>query len=204
MGLDASVMCRCWAEGRTKPPPCDPAELHVDEDGYLSLIGARRDDEKLQDALWAWEETACEHPGMDAASERISNWSGYRQFQEALAHGGGFMFGGPTRTNVGFDEHGLFVEDRDDGERLFHARRFRQVIVERRRWLVGPREKVVRLTDIDTGDTCIAPMPIAEGSPRIVHVEKRLRTGADFDYILDPLRMVFRASVATGNPVRWC
>ena len=39
--------------------------------------------------------------------------------------------------------------------------------------------------------------------PRRLHVQRRPRAAADYEYILEPLEAVFAAAVATGNPVRW-
>lgn len=36
MGLDASVRCRCFEEGRLKPGPVPVEDLYIDEEGYLS------------------------------------------------------------------------------------------------------------------------------------------------------------------------
>ena len=36
MGLDASVRCRCFEEGKLKPGPVPFEDLYIDEEGYLS------------------------------------------------------------------------------------------------------------------------------------------------------------------------
>jgi hypothetical protein len=45
--------------------------------------------------------------------------------------------------------------------------------------------------------------PIGEPSPDRLAVRSRPRSAADFAYIVDPLRRLCEASVATGNPVMW-
>jgi len=57
----------------------------MNADGHLTLElndDSYNDDYQVFDE---WMENACEHPWMAYASERISNWSGYRYFQQALA-----------------------------------------------------------------------------------------------------------------------
>jgi hypothetical protein len=82
----------------------------------------------------------------------------------------------------------------------------------------GPAE----LVDLDTGrrwecPTAVSGRPIPwpdgrmtndegrmrSGYPRRLQVERHAITAADFEYVLRPLEEVFRAAVATGNPVRW-
>jgi len=83
MGLDATVMCNCFKQGMTTPPPFPREWLYVDEEGCLSLLPEYDTDERWHE-LYEWRETCCEHPDMDYVSEHISNWSGYRIFQAAL------------------------------------------------------------------------------------------------------------------------
>ena len=82
MGLDATVMCTCFAEGRAAPPPFPASLIHLSHHGYLALA------DDAAPALWEaferWTETACEHPDMEAASERIASWAGLRRLQEAI------------------------------------------------------------------------------------------------------------------------
>src|SRR5579885_575811 len=87
MGLDANVMCNCFRDGITTPPPFPREWLEVDGEGYLNLTKHHDSDDN-----WAkhyeWEQSCCEHEGMNFVSEHISNWTGYRQFQEALGEVG--------------------------------------------------------------------------------------------------------------------
>ncbi|MEW4453182.1 hypothetical protein AB1L30_10940 [Bremerella sp. JC817] len=87
MGLDATVMCNCFRDGKTKPPPFPSEWLEVDNEGYINLKKEHNSGEN-----WAkhyeWGQSCCGHKGMDFARERISNWTGYRQFQEALGEVG--------------------------------------------------------------------------------------------------------------------
>ena len=87
MGLDASVMCNCFRDGSTTPPPFPREWLEVDGEGYISLTKKHDSDENWV-KNYEWEQSCCEHEGMNFASEHISNWTGYRQFQEALGEVG--------------------------------------------------------------------------------------------------------------------
>lgn len=87
MGLDASVMCNCFRDGRATPPPFPLEWLEVDVEGYLNLKQGHDTDENWL-SQYEWEQSCCEHEGMAFASEHISNWPGYRLFQAALGEVG--------------------------------------------------------------------------------------------------------------------
>jgi hypothetical protein len=260
MGLDGSVLCKCFERGHVKDPPVPLGWLHIDDD--------------------EWMQTACPHPNMRHASEHVANWPGYRAFQQALgrvgwgsfptlrselpeanggltppsaaaialeelarfralgevgqdtflvetatgevlhrhivAYEGVFLFGGGTRPRAGVGPYEFFVEDPASGVCLFRSARFRQTPVA-----APPGEELVDLDDLDAGGTYRGPaavrryVPWPDGRwqddhgrcnfvlPAELHVESRLATPADFDYILGPLERLFRAAVETGNPVRW-
>jgi len=85
MGLDAYVHCDCYVSGKATPFPLPHLQdyLIVADNGEVRLNldpTAHKDD---LDIFEEWKQTACEHPGM-MIWERISNWSGYRYFQQAL------------------------------------------------------------------------------------------------------------------------
>src|SRR5215469_2932209 len=83
MGLDATVRCRCWEEGRCAP--CSFAELvRLDDEGYLNLdLPSQSRDERFRQ-FNVWKKTCCPHENMVYAREPISNWTGYRFFQQRL------------------------------------------------------------------------------------------------------------------------
>jgi hypothetical protein len=84
MGLEASVMCNCYAQGRTTPPPF-PERFFINEAGFPDLRPAEgRDAEQDMQRLYEWLRTCCEHPGMVYASIYIANWPGYMDFLDAL------------------------------------------------------------------------------------------------------------------------
>lgn len=281
MGLDATVMCNCFKEGKTSEPPFPQDQLYVDGEGFLHV---RTDDptDLKHRRLYEWMQTACQHPGLNFARERISNWGGYRLFQEAMAtvgwdrfptlkaelpssnggltqadaatkalkelasfrsvetigknsflvdsttgdelynhiaaYEGVFMWGGSSGFEVGLGEFMLFVREKDASEAVFLSSRFTQK-------LVGPAKdgrQPVELRDLDTGESIRLPDAIRGravpwpdgrmqddkggwnfGIPKECHVEVRVVTPEEFEYILGPLERVFRAAVETGNPVRW-
>ena len=79
MGLDASVRCRCFEEGRYSEPPFP---IGIDEEGYPDLAERRSFEDVLEFDQWLL--SACEHGDMTLACEWISNWGGYRAFQSAV------------------------------------------------------------------------------------------------------------------------
>jgi hypothetical protein len=83
MGLDAAVMCNCFRDGKTKPPPFPREWLEVDGEGYLNLK-QEHDHRENWYKVDEWQQTCCEHEDMEFAAEHIGNWTGYRQFQTAL------------------------------------------------------------------------------------------------------------------------
>jgi hypothetical protein len=88
MGLDAFVSCRCWQDGLTTPPPV-PRELIVYTEDGLDLTIPYDGNEDLYRDLDNWVHSgACGHEKMDQASVHVSNWTGYRLFQEALKAAG--------------------------------------------------------------------------------------------------------------------
>ncbi len=83
MGLNASVMCNCYRDGKASPCPYpehfqyDPATRPALELDYTSS-------EAQHEEFQRWLETACEHPGMNQASVYIASWKGYQAFADAL------------------------------------------------------------------------------------------------------------------------
>lgn len=284
MGLDATVLCNCFRDGKTTPPPFPREWLEVDDEGYINLKKKHDSDDN-----WAnqrkWEQSCCEHEGMAFACERISNWTGYRQLQEALgevgwrhfpvlqeqlpnanggltpstasakalveldsfsavgeigiktvlvdtasgeglyehvaAYDGVFILSGSREINVGLSEFEFFAVDRTTGKDLFRAKSVRQFNKDGTT-VSGDSDELV-WEDLDTGNVYepgIAihgkQIPWEDGSwersdgrcrfefPAEFHVEQQPRLVTDFDYIVRALRVVFDASVKTGNPVRWC
>jgi hypothetical protein len=88
MGLDGFVSCTCYREGRATPAPV-PAELLVfDETGEPDLALPYKEHQGLHHRFWDWLETCCPHKDMHYESVHVSNWGGYRSFQQALGRAG--------------------------------------------------------------------------------------------------------------------
>jgi hypothetical protein len=87
MGLDATVMCTCFAEGRSSPSPF-PELVSLDAEGYVSLNLPYAGHEEHHDLFDAWMKRCCDHPDMDYAAEHISNWPGISLFKQVLAFAG--------------------------------------------------------------------------------------------------------------------
>lgn len=83
MGLDASVMCNCYKQGKTTPCPF-PEYFYVDAEGFPTLDLPFEGNEDKFEELDEWLATCCEHPHMDYAAVYVANWKGYRSFREAL------------------------------------------------------------------------------------------------------------------------
>jgi hypothetical protein len=58
--------------------------IEADDEGYLSLTLPYQGHTDLHNLFYEWTQTACSHPDMHYAWEWISNWAGYRLFQQAL------------------------------------------------------------------------------------------------------------------------
>lgn len=101
MGLDATVRCRCFEEGKLKPGPVSPDDVYVDEEGYLSshkLDAAHerftyRQFDARYGALWRefmdWANSCCEHECGEYCSERVGNIAGCAQFEALVEAAGG-------------------------------------------------------------------------------------------------------------------
>lgn len=125
-----------------------------------------------------------------------------------------------SELRLGVDAEGFFVVS-GDAEVLFRSKRFTQA-------LLAPegsdpvRSGPALLTDLDSGRRfrCALAMPgpdiawpdgrmqndagqCRSSYPTAVHFEMRDRTSADFNYIVEPLRILCSAAIETGNPIRW-
>jgi hypothetical protein len=135
----------------------------------------------------------------------VDEATGTVQFEYIAAYEGVMMLGPDFRAGV--DPDGFFVLDprTDPPTTLFRSTRFHQRVIDERR---------VEFTDASQAAAPagrrnaveIDMMPIGGHSgppPRSLSVETRPRTAASFAYIVEPLRRLCQAAVATGNPVVW-
>lgn len=83
MGLNASVMCKCYPEGRTTPCPY-PEHFTYDPTNRPALDLDYVGNEQAHEEFRRWLESACEHPNMDLSSVFIASWKGYQQFEDTL------------------------------------------------------------------------------------------------------------------------
>ena len=71
MGLDATVYCTCFRDGRLREPPPAHIDVYIDEDGSLNCHNS---DLETQIEFDAWRyDRACEHENGDLISHRIGN-----------------------------------------------------------------------------------------------------------------------------------
>ena len=101
MGLDGTVRCRCFEEGRLRPGPVPLEDVCVDEEGYLASRTLDEARERLTrrqfDARYAdlglafddWLRSCCEHEGGELCAEHVGNWSGCAEFRELVDRAGG-------------------------------------------------------------------------------------------------------------------
>jgi hypothetical protein len=92
MGLDASVSCACFREGRIVSPV--PEHTVINDDGELTLDFPKQGHEEDYARFHEWLATGavCEHPNMEYASLRISTWGGVSNFRAALEETGWELF----------------------------------------------------------------------------------------------------------------
>lgn len=105
MGLDASVMCNCYQEGKTTPCPF-PQNYYVDEDGFPTLDLPYEQNENHYETFDEWLSTCCDHPNMDYAAVFVAHSKGYESFLQALEQLGWQYF--PTlHSELPHENHGL-------------------------------------------------------------------------------------------------
>jgi hypothetical protein len=110
---------------------------------------------------------------------------------------GVFLYGADGRPRAGVNSSHFFVEDPATRAILFRSVCFRQTRVA-----APSGEDLVLLEDLDGGGSYCGPVAV-QVLPAELHVETRVVKPADFDHILGPLETLFKASVESGNPVRW-
>jgi hypothetical protein len=101
MGLDASVRCRCFEEGKFRPGPVPFGDLFIDEDGYIwskKLAAAyKKYNYRQYQARYGtldhdfdcWSDNCCEHEEGCSCIVWVSNWAGCAKFESLVAEMGG-------------------------------------------------------------------------------------------------------------------
>lgn len=137
-----------------------------------------------------------------AQARLVDDESGRVLATHVAAHSGVFMYDGSTGHHVGVDPHGFLSSTRRWNERRgLRASALTQEPVA---------DRLVRFTDPDSGTPVTVKLsgPVRtepdRSCPRRLRVETVLTDTAEFASILEPLTTVFRASIETGSPVRWC
>lgn len=163
MGLDATVRCRCFEEGKLSPGPVPVDDLCIDEEGYLS---SRKLDEAykkydhrrfnaryelLRDEFEKWSDSCCEHEYGDYCSEWVSNWAGCAQFRDLVEEAGGReKF--PFLSNLLPDGNGGIYPADKARATLDELDRFIKVITEIDQWVLRDRETDEKVwVSTDTG-----------------------------------------------------
>jgi hypothetical protein len=149
MGLDASVACRCYQDGVVASP--FPEHTVWDRDGYLGLDLPHQGHEAEYNRFGEWEGTACTHPGMCYREEGISNWPGYRMFQQALGEAGWERF--PTLR--------AYLPERNGG--ILPAQAAPAALAELEAFKQAYRGTALALVEVETGRTIRTHIAAYEG-----------------------------------------
>lgn len=113
-----------------------------------------------------------------------------------------------TGYDLGFDEHGFFVRDRWELNRiLFRAMRVEQSLINAEQHQVEYRDR----ENEETRFLCNTPFGKlttgADGLPQMLlqrfHVEMRAAAPNRFNYISDPLMRILEEAVAKEQPIEW-
>ncbi len=192
MGLDATVRCRCFEEGKLKPGPIPLEDLYIDKDGYLAsrtLDAARekydyrRFDARygaLSDEFCEWLQDCCEHEGGDYFTEWVDNWAGVAHFCALVESAGG---------EAEFPLLSSFIPDGNGG--AYPAEKARDTLDELRRFVTVVTEMSERAPEDADGEF------LASLKEDPVLYEGKYPTA-------ERLGNLLRVSLETGNPIRWC
>lgn len=163
MGLDATVRCRCFEEGKLKPGPVPADDLFIDEEGYLSSrkldeaykkYGYRRFQARygaLEDEFLQWSNHCCEHEFGDYCSEWVSNWSGCGEFSSLVEELGG-MEKFPLLSTLLPDSNGGIYPAEKAQKTLEELDRFIEVVVDADQWVLRDVETETEVWST-TGDS---------------------------------------------------
>ncbi len=135
MGLDASVMCTCYRDGKTRPCPF-PDDYYIDNEGYpaVKLAGDETDDDQ-SDAFDRWLASCCPHPYMELQLVSIESWKRYESFRDALGQIGWEQF--PTLKHVLPEENYGLMPANAAPKALAELERFRALNGVTRTFLVN-------------------------------------------------------------------
>ncbi|QDT52236.1 hypothetical protein Pan44_02450 [Caulifigura coniformis] len=151
----------------------------------------------------------------------VETATGLELYEHIPVYEGVFVWSGRRGMRVGISERDFFAIDATSGRDLFRTPRFRQF--RQNGEPIEGEDDDVMWEDLETGGVYASGIAIsgrqipwddgswetADGRCRFVypsemHVEQRPRRTDDSSPVVQALRAVFEASVASGNPVRWC
>lgn len=151
MGLDSTVRCRCFEEGKLTLGPVPVEDLYIDETGHLasreidaanekySGLRFRMRYGKLQKEFRRWVEQCCEHEYGDYCSEHISNWAGCDEFKELVkAAGGADVF--PLLSNLLPESNDGMYPSEKAAATLEELDRFLEVARDMHQWVLYDNE----------------------------------------------------------------
>jgi len=106
---------------------------------------------------------------------------------------------------------------------VFRSKRFEQILLEPKKADNMEEDQWVMFRSCDGRQSLICDLPVSGDfipwsngemedehgrmrfhRPRFLHFEQRERTRQEYDYIVQPLRVLCEAAIATGNPICWC
>lgn len=184
MGLEASVMCTCYADGKTRPFPL-AGRFFINPNGFpdVEMPSLGEDERRI---FYQWLRTACEHPGMIQSAVYIASWPDYAALLLAL-------------EAVGWDNFPNLDAQLPNQEPSLTPAAFVPAMraeLARVRALSTMGEKIF-VIDAETGDRLYAHVP-EHGNTFIWDGENGLNIGVDHDGIFitdgwDGDKVVFRA-----------
>lgn len=192
MGLGATVRCRCFEEGKLKSGPVPLEDLYIDKEGYLASrtldsarekYGCRRFDARygaLSDAFYEWLHDCCEHEDGDYFVEGVSNWGGAAHFCALVEEAGG---------EAEFPLLSSLIPDGNGG--VYPAEKAKDTLDELQRFVAVVTEMSERAPEDADGEF------LASLKDNPVLYEGKYPTA-------ERLGNLLRASLETGNPIRWC
>ena len=192
MGLDGTVRCRCFEEGKLKSGPVPFEDLYIDKDGYpasRTLDAAREKYDyrrfdarygELSDAFDEWRCDCCEHEGGSCFAEWVGNWAGVAHFCALVAEAGG---------EAEFPLLSSLLPEANGG--VYPAEKARDTLDELERFVAVVAEMGWRSSEDAEGESDVTLNDDA------FLCEGKYPTAGRLGNLL-------RASLETGNPIRWC
>jgi len=167
----------------------------------------------------------CRQPPFGIKYVLVDSGSGQVLQESIAAHEGKFIYSGPDALEIGLDEAGIFILHQDllgHRHEVFRSTAFEQIVLEPNRTERHEPGRV-RYKDLASGTLfeCLTAIPgrtipwpdgktqndkgqVRFEYPTKMVTEHRDRSPQDYVGIIEPLRTICKASIETGNPIRWC